>query len=67
MNSFIQLDDINGTQRFVNVKYIAYIEPAGDNCKVVLNMKGRDGYPQFSFLTQQSYEVVMRLIVDSDY
>lgn len=67
MNSFIQLDDINGAQRYVNVKHIAFIERADNNCKVVLDIKGREDYANYSFLTQQSYDTVMQLIADSDY
>lgn len=67
MNSFIQLDDINGAQRYVNVKHIAFIECADNNCKVVLDIKGREDYAHYSFLTQQSYDTVMQLIADSDY
>lgn len=66
MGSFIQLDDVNGDSRFVNIKHIAFIEDAGNNCKVVLTIKGRGEYPNFAFLTTQSYDTVMRLIVDSD-
>lgn len=66
MSSFIQLDDIDGTSRFVNVKKIAFIEPYGENCRVVLTIKGRGDYPNYAFLTMQNYDTVMRLVVDSD-
>ena len=66
MSSFIQLNDVNGTTRFVNIKHIAFIEPEGDNCKIVMKLKGRDGFPHYAFLTTQNFDEVMRLIVDSD-
>lgn len=66
MSSFIQLDDINGTPRLVNVKKIAFIEPKGDNCRIALTIRGRGEYPNYAFVCRQTYDLVMRLIMDSD-
>ncbi len=66
MSRFIQLNDVNGTPRFTNIKHIAYTEPSGENCKVVMTIPGRDEYKTFAFLTTQTFETVMRLILDSD-
>ncbi len=66
MGSFIQLNDIDGTARFVNIRYIVCIEPHNENCKVILSIPGRGEYTNFAFLTTQTYDTVMRLIIDSN-
>lgn len=62
MSDFIELNDVDGPKRFVNIKHIAFIEEHGQNCRVVLALTGRGEYPNFAFLTDQSYDVVRRLI-----
>ena len=62
MSNFIELNDVDGTKRFVNIKQIAFVEEHGQNCRVVLAMPGRGEYLNFAFLTDQSYDVVQRLI-----
>lgn len=66
MSSFIQLNDINGVERFVNIQHIAYIESEGSATRIVMAMPGRDNYLNFAFLVTQDYATVQRLIIDSN-
>lgn len=67
MAKFIQLTDINGTDRFINTKHIVFIERInGDQCRISIDLPGRGEYNSYAFLSKQTYDEAMRLIIDAD-
>lgn len=62
MKNFIELNDVNGQCRLVNVNSIAFVEKRTDNCRVVLNITGRGEYANFAFLVKESYDEIMAML-----
>lgn len=58
----VELNDVDGTKRYVNVDHIAFLEKHGEKCRVVLAMPGRADYNFYAFLAEESYEEAKAIV-----